>query len=135
MFTFANIFRDGKQMFTWRKCLFKSNQLWKCDFLIFLQISTVQKWPLQGRRAFLSKVKDDFSFRLIFFKINCRDVNNNEPEKWFVENLAKNWPWPIEMVGDDVSLVRDLDDVDDEGVAWQWIWKREERYLIPLHNL
>ncbi len=27
----------------------------------------------------------------------------------------KTGSWPIEIVGDDVALVRDLDDVDDEG--------------------
>jgi hypothetical protein len=32
-----------------------------------MPIPSVQKWPLQGCRAFLSKVMYDFSFRLIFF--------------------------------------------------------------------
>jgi hypothetical protein len=49
-------------------------------------------------------------------------LNSYEPERRFVEKIWQNTgSWPIEVVGDDVALVRDLDDVDDEGVAWQWI--------------
>jgi hypothetical protein len=116
---------------------------WQCQiyFQKILPIPSVQKWPLQGCRAFLSKVMDYFSFRLIFFKINRRDLNNNEPEKWFVENLAKNW-----LLADRNGWRRCR---SRHTRLWQgrwrrlgsWRWldngseKREERYLIPLHNL
>jgi hypothetical protein len=50
------LFRDGKYMFRSRA----GNAFAKCQYL------SIQKWPLQGCRAFLSKVMDDFSFRIIF---------------------------------------------------------------------
>ena len=47
-------------------------------------------------------------------------MNSNEPG--IRRKCDKNWLLADQkMVGDDVALVRDLDDVDDEGVAWQWI--------------
>ncbi len=84
---------------------------------IFFQYLSIQICYLKGLRAFLSKVKDDFSFRLIFFKINFKIFNSNEPETIRSKFDKKFGSWPIEMVGNDVALVRDLDDVDDEGVA------------------